>query len=98
MPIARITSIGGDLYHVHVVEGGEHPSHGLPGHRPGVDPGFGVGRPGGGVDPGYGHGGVRPDRPDNALPGAPGSPGNELPAVPPPTVAPGTIVVMVRSC
>ena len=71
-----------------------------------VDPGFGVG--GGGVDPGYGHGGVRPDRPDqslpghrpphidNALPGAPGSPGNELPAGPPPHVPAGTVLVLVR--
>ena len=31
MPIARITSIGGDLYHVHVFEEGGHPDHGLPG-------------------------------------------------------------------
>ena len=96
MPIARITPIGGDLYHVHVMEGGgEHPSHGLPGS----------GRP---VDPGFGRPGFSPGHPDQGLPGGnypsqglpggsnPNFPDNSLPSHPPPVVAPGTIVVMVR--
>jgi len=41
-----------------------------------IDPGFGNRPP---VDPGYGGGRVRPDRPDNSLPGRPSRPDNSLP-------------------
>jgi hypothetical protein len=83
--LARITSIGGDLYHVHILEGGEgHPDQGLPGQggRPphvGNRP-PGSGRPphvgGGPAHPGWG--GNRPvdpdygfgsEHPDQGLPG-----------------------------
>jgi len=59
-----------------------------------VDPGFG--HPGGGVDPGYGQG--RPGgRPDQGLPGGrPGIPSNELPDTPPPNLAPGWTLVLIR--
>ena len=108
MPIARITPIGGDLYHVHVMEaghpdqglpgGGNYPSQGLPGfgssgQRP-VDPGFG--RPG--FSPGHPDQGLPggPNHPSQGLPGNPNFPDNSLPSHPPPVVAPGTVVVMVR--
>lgn len=92
MPIARITPMGeSGLYHIHVLDM--------------VDPGFGGGRPGG-VDPGWGQG--HPGHhPDQGLPGGghisnrpPGSgsgiPDNELPDHPPPQLAPGYTIVMVR--
>jgi hypothetical protein len=100
--LARITSIGGDLYHVYVLEEG-HPDQGLPGRPPHVGnrpPGTGFpphvstgpvwpGRP---VDPGYG---VGEGHPDQGLPGGGHFPGN-LPSEPPPVVAPGQTLIMVR--
>lgn len=93
MPLAYIRPLGeSGLFHIHLVDA--------------VDPGFGHG-PGQGTDPGWGQG--RPGgRPDQGLPGGghisnrpPGSggggiPDNELPDHPPPTLAPGYTIVMVR--
>jgi hypothetical protein len=89
MPMVTLHKVGeGNLYHLHVLDP--------------TDPGFGGGRPGGG-DPGYG----RPEggRPGHDLPGSgarpdhglPGAPGDTLPVQPPPTLAPGWTLVMVRS-
>lgn len=94
MPMATIHKVGsGELYHIHFLD-----------QR--TDPGFGVG---GGADPGFGQGHPRPDRPDAGLPGSgahpgnrpPGSggggiPDNELPDSPPPQLAPGWTLVLVR--
>lgn len=95
MPLATIRPMGeSGLYHVHFLDA--------------TDPGFGGGRPGG-VDPGWGQGrpGGRPDQglpgmglhPGNRPPGSGGGgiPDNELPDHPPPTLAPGYTIVMVRS-
>jgi len=104
--LARITSIGGDLYHVHVMDaGGGHPDQGLPGRPPHVSnrpPGTGFPpHVGGGpawperpVDPGWGVGGGG-GHPDQGLPGGGGSIG-QLPTEPPPMVAPGQTLIMVR--
>ena len=93
MPVATIHKMGqGDLYMIHFLER--------------TDPGFGGGV-GGGADPGYDRpSGGRPDnslpgsggRPDNTLPGQgrPGIPSNELPDTPPPQVAPGTTLILIR--
>jgi len=104
MPIAYIRPLGeSGLYHIHVVD---QVDPGFGGGRPGgVDPGYGQGagmRPDQGL-PGSG------GRPDNSLPGGgahpgnrpPGSggggiPDNELPDTPPPTVAPGATLVLIR--
>jgi len=104
MPIAYIRPLGeSGLYHIHVVD---QVDPGFGGGRPGgVDPGYGQGagmRPDQGL-PGSG------GRPDNSLPGGgahpgnrpPGSggggiPDNELPDTPPPQVAPGATLVMIR--
>lgn len=83
MPLARITSVGGDLYHVHVLDA--------------TDPGFGGGRPGG-ADPGFGRPeGGRPGQglPGGGHPGQ-GIPDHELPDNPPPHLLPGYTLVMVR--
>jgi hypothetical protein len=103
MPIARITPIGGDLYHVHIVEAGHpdqglpgspgHPDQGLPGRPPHVSTGpVWPGRP---VDPGFGVPGGG-GRPDQGLPGNPNFPDNSLPTTPPPAIPPNTVLVMVR--
>jgi len=107
MPMAHIRKVGGehDLYHVHFLDPhATDPGYGQgrPGGRPDQGlPGYGhpdhdlPGRP------------VRPDqglpgsggRPDNSLPGQGGRPvipSNELPATPPPSVAPGQTLIMVR--
>jgi len=109
MPIAYIRPLGeSGLYHIHVVDqnvdpgygqgrpGGDHisnrppgsgnyPSQGLPGHEGGTDPGYGQGRPSpphvGGRPPGSGGGGI---------------PDNELPDQPPPQLAPGYTLVLIR--
>ena len=103
MPIARITSIGGDLYHVHVFEEGGHPDQGLPGQ--GRPPHVGNRPPGGGFPPQAGHlpsgpgrpvdpgWGVGEGHPDQGLP--PNFPGH-LPSEPPPQIMPGQTLIMVR--
>jgi len=94
--LARITAIGGDLYHVTVLQTGEHPDQGLPGMggRPGHLPAWPE-RP---VDPGFGVGGARPGhRPDQGLPGNPNFPDNSLPSTPPPQLLPGYTLVLVRT-
>jgi len=95
MPLALIRAVGKDgLYFIQEVDA--------------VDPGFGQGgseRP----DNSLPGGGGRPPRPDQGLPGSgahpgnrpPGSggggiPDNELPDTPPPQVAPGATLVMIR--
>lgn len=90
MPVIFIRHIGANLAYVEPVGA--------------VDPGFGHG--GGGVDPDYGMPAWL--RPGHDLPGGghisnrpPGSggggiPGNELPPGPPPVVAPGLTLVLVR--
>jgi hypothetical protein len=92
MPIARITALGGDLYHVHVIDAG-HPDQGLPGYGGRPDQGLPGQRPPhvGGRPPGNWEG-----RPDQGLPGHPGFPDHELPDNPPPTLLPGYTLVMVR--
>lgn len=94
MPLAYIRPLGeSGLYHIHLVDA--------------VDPGFGGGRPGG-VDPGWGQG--HPGgHPGQGLPGGGGHPGNrppgsggggipdhDLPDHPPPVLAPGYTIVMMR--
>jgi hypothetical protein len=93
MPMVTLHKVGeGNLYHMHVLD-----PH---------DPGFGGGRP---QPPDPGYGGGRPGgRPDNTLPGGghisnrpPGSggggiPDHELPESPPPNVAPGWTLVLIR--
>lgn len=92
MPMVTLHKVGeGNLYHMHVLDAVDP---GFGGGRPGgVDPGWGQGRPGGHPDqglPGHGHPGNRP-------PGSgSGIPDNELPDHPPPTLAPGYTIVMVR--
>ena len=88
MPMATIHKMGqGDLYHIHFLD-----------QR--TDPGFGVGegsRPDQGL-PGSGN------RPDQGLPGGgasnkpgtPGIPDHELPDTPPPQLAPGWTLVLIR--
>ena len=107
MPMATIRKVGGehDLYHIHFLDGqGAHPDHGLPGHG---HPDHSLPGQGGGVDPGYGrpgggpHPGNRPPgsgaHPGNRPPGSGGGiPDNELPDHPPPQVAPGMTLVLVR--
>jgi hypothetical protein len=95
--MATIRKVGGehDLYHIHFLDGQAHPDHGLPGHG---HPDQGL--PGGGhhpVDPGYGRPGGGP-HPGNRPPGSGGGgiPDNELPSQPPPQVAPGMTLVLVR--
>ena len=97
MPMATIHPVGqgGNLYHVHFLD-----QHGA------TDPGFGQGRPGGRPDQGLpGQGG----HPDQGLPGSGAHPGNrppgsggggipdhELPDQPPPNLAPGWTLVLMR--
>ena len=94
MPMVTLHKVGeGNLYHMHVLD--QH----------GTDPGYGQGRPGGdhisnrppgqigghpdqGL-PGHGH-------PGQGLPGMGGIPGHELPDTPPPNLAPGWTLVLVR--
>jgi hypothetical protein len=89
--------------------GGNYPSQGLPVYPDqGLPPSMGGGRPdntlpggrfpGRPVDPGFGVPGVGGGRPDNTLPGGgqPGIPDHELPSHPPPQVAPGYTLVLVR--
>ena len=97
MPMAHIRKVGGenDLYHVHFLDQhGGHPDQGLPGHG---HPDQGL--PGGGhrpVDPGYGRPGGGP-HPGNRPPGSGGGiPDNELPDHPPPQLAPGMTLVLIR--
>lgn len=84
--------------------GGGHPDNALPGYG---HPDQGL--PGSGAHPGNrppGSAGGRPDQglpgsqpgPDQGLPGGqrPGIPSNELPTTPPPQVAPGQTLVLVR--
>jgi hypothetical protein len=104
MAVARIYPLGDSgLYYIHFVEG--HADNDLPGRPNRPDQGLpGYGHPDQGLPgrpnrpdqglPGYGH-------PDQGLPGQgqgrPGIPSNELPGTPPPTVAPGKILVLIRS-
>jgi hypothetical protein len=86
MPMATITKVSGErnLYHIHILDPhAGHPDHGLPGSE--VDPGFGAGRPG-------------IDHPANRPPGSgrPNFPDNSLPSGPPPHVAAGATLVLVR--
>lgn len=108
MPMATIRKVGGenDLYHIHFLDGqGAHPDHGLPGggaHPGNRPPGSGGGGhpdhdlPGGGGHPDQG--GPRPPHVGNRPPGSGGGgiPDNELPSQPPPQVAPGMTLVLVR--
>jgi hypothetical protein len=92
MPMAHIRKVGGenDLYHVHFLD-----AH---------DPGFGQGRPdrpGHDLPGGGGHPGNRPPgsgaHPGNRPPGSGGGiPDHELPDHPPPQVAPGMTLVLIR--
>ena len=104
MPMAKITPMGeSGLYHVHFLDGRTDPGFG---HGPGqgTDPGYG--HPIGGHPdhdlPGGGHISNRPPgsgaHPGNRPPGSGGGgiPDNELPDTPPPTLAPGYTIVMVR--
>ena len=109
MPMAHIRKVGGehDLYHVHFLDPhtdpgygqgrpGERPDQGLPGSGARPDQGLpGGGRPGQGR-PDQGLPGSQPG-PDQGLPGGrPAIPSNELPTTPPPQVAPGQTLVMIR--
>jgi hypothetical protein len=84
--------------------GGGHPDQGLPGHGGHPDHGL-PGRP-----PHVGGGPIfHPGHPDHGLPSQPGHPGNRppgsgnpvfpdnsLPSHPPPQVAPGQVIVLIR--
>jgi hypothetical protein len=102
--LAYITPAGEHgLYIIHEVQGRTDPGfgQGRPGLRPDHDlPGYGhpdhslPGRP---VHPDQGLPGMGA-RPDQGLPGGrPGIPNNDLPSNPPPQVAPGQTLVLVRS-
>ena len=102
MPMAKITPMGeSGLYHIHFLDRTD-PGFG---HGPGqgTDPGYGHpigGHPDQGL-PGHGHPGNRPPgsgaHPGNRPPGSgSGIPDNELPDHPPPQLAPGYTIVMVR--
>jgi len=94
----------GELYNIHFLDQQTDPGYGQgrPGGRPDNELPGGGGRPDNTL-PGMGG---RPDnslpgsggRPDNSLPGQgrPGIPSNELPDTPPPNVAPGATLVLVR--
>jgi hypothetical protein len=103
MPIATIRPIGDGLYHIHVLEPTD-PGYGRPGG--GLRPDQGL--PGW---PGHPDQGLpwQPGHPDQGLPGRPphvgnrppgsgggGIPDHELPDTPPPQVAPGYTLVMIR--
>jgi hypothetical protein len=97
MPLATIRPLAeSGLYHIHFLDGTEHPSQGLPGHGGGVDPGYGVG----GRPPHVSNRppGSWPGHPDQGLPGHGGGgiPDHELPSTPPPQLLPGYTLVMVR--
>ena len=99
MPMAHIRKVGGenDLYHVHFLDQhGAHPDQGLPGQ--GGHPGNRPPGSGGGGHPDHslpGQGGAHPgNRPPGS--GGGGIPDNELPSQPPPQVAPGMTLVLVR--
>ena len=96
MPMVTLHKVGeGNLYHIHVLD-----SHGA------TDPGFGQGRPGGRPDQGLPGGGGHPDQglpgsgahPGNRPPGSGGGgiPDHELPDQPPPNLAPGWTLVLMR--
>jgi hypothetical protein len=91
MPLATIRPMGeSGLYHIHFLDGSEHPSHGLPGSPGHPDQGLPGGRPPH-VSGGW------PGHPDQGLPGGgSGIPDNSLPSTPPPTLLPGYTLVMVR--
>jgi len=83
---------------------GERPDQGLPGGRPNR-PDQGLPGSGGRPDQGLPGSGGRPDQGlpgnqpgiDNTLPGGrPNIPNNELPTTPPPQVAPGQTLIMIR--
>lgn len=84
--LCYIRSMGKNLAYIEPLEGG-------------VDPGFGVGdadRPDQGLPGGgFPHPGNRPPG-SGAHPGNPAFPDNSLPSSPPPTVAPGQTLVLVR--
>jgi hypothetical protein len=90
MPLVFIRHLGNNVAFVHSIDA--------------VDPGYGGGRPGGG-DPGYDlPSWARPDQglpghghPGNRPPGSGGGiPDNELPTTPPPQVAAGKTLILVR--
>lgn len=101
MPVVFFRHIGANLAYIHSVEGVD-PGFGVGG---GVDPGYGHpdwsgNRPDNSL-PGGGHisnrpPGSFPGYPGHALPGSPGSPGNELPSNPPPQVAAGLTLILIR--
>jgi len=107
MPMAHIRKVGGenDLYHVHFLDPhatdpgygqgrpGERPDNSLPGGRPDRPDNS---LPGSGARPDNRPPGSQPGI-DNTLPGGrPVIPSNELPPTPPPAVAPGQTLIMVR--
>lgn len=105
MPMATIHKVGsGELYHIHFLDARVDPGFGHGGG--GVDPGYDrpihhPGHPDHGLPSSPGHPANRPPGsfpgyPSHGLPGSPGTPGNELPTTPPPQVAPGQVIVMVR--
>ena len=112
MPMATIHKVGqsGDLYHIHFLDPHAGTPGTDPGFGQGRPPRPDQGLPGQGSErPDQGLPGGRPDRPDQGLPGTgahpgnrpPGSggggiPDNELPDNPPPQVAPGHTLVLVR--
>lgn len=83
MKVAFIKPLGGGLYLIAPVSAG-HPDHELPGLPPEVGGGPVV-PPGTWPPPGH---------PDHDLPTIPGVPDNSLPTTPPPTVPPGTYLVI----
>jgi hypothetical protein len=90
MPMAHVRKIGGenDLYHIAWLD------HGPGGGGGGVDPGYGQGRPGMRPDQGLPGSGAHPG---NRPPGSGGGiPDHELPDTPPPQLAPGYTLVLVR--
>ena len=105
MPLAIIHKMGsqGELYNVHFLDQNVDPGYGQ--GRPGGRPDQGL--PGGGGHPDQGLPGMG-GRPDQGLPGGghisnrpPGSggggiPDNELPDTPPPQLAPGYTLVLIR--
>jgi hypothetical protein len=93
MPMATIHKVGqqGELYHIHFLDSG-HPDQGLPGGGGRPDQGL----PGGGMPPHVG--GQPPPHVGNRPPGSGGGgiPDHELPDTPPPQVAPGFTLVLIR--
>ena len=92
MPMATIQQVGqGNLYHIHFLDQTGHPDQGLPGMGGRPDQGL----PGGQRPPHVG-GQPLPPHVGNRPPGSSAIPDHELPDTPPPNLAAGWTLVLIR--